>query len=286
MDPMTIGMLLSGASSLMGAFGGGSDSASKQARAMNDQAITNQINAGRAFREGQTGARAQTSFGTQAMYTLGDLLGLDPQKLQPTDAYTKYGMYGNLANPYADQDLFSQQHSNSTLPDWAKGQAPIESGMTGYLMDTFGADNFQEEPGYQFRLEQGQKALERSQAAEHNLLSPAAVLELERMNQGYASDEYMNAYNRFTNDQSNIYNRLMGAVGVGQSATGMQMGAPINTSFTPYSQGPSGLQKAASVIGDIGGGTMQYGQMQDQKSFQENLLNMMAKQQSTSKYVG
>lgn len=68
---------------------------------------------------------------------------------------------------------------------------------------------FQESPGYQFRLEQGQQALERSQAAKGGLLSGRAVLEAQRFGQGEASAEY-----------GNYINRLQSLAGMGQAAAG------------------------------------------------------------------
>lgn len=68
---------------------------------------------------------------------------------------------------------------------------------------------FQESPDYQFRLEQGQQALERSQAARGGLLSGRAALEAQRFGQGEASAEY-----------GNYINRLQSLAGMGQSAAG------------------------------------------------------------------
>jgi hypothetical protein len=66
---------------------------------------------------------------------------------------------------------------------------------------------FQESPDYQFRLQQGQQALERSQAARGGLLSGRAALEAQRLGQGEASSEY-----------NNYVNRLQSLAGMGQQA--------------------------------------------------------------------
>lgn len=66
------------------------------------------------------------------------------------------------------------------------------------------------DPGYQFRLQQGQQALERSAAARGMNLSGAALKGANQYAQGLASQEYNNAYGRWANDQQNLYNRLMG----------------------------------------------------------------------------
>lgn len=63
-------------------------------------------------------------------------------------------------------------------------------------------------PGYQFRLNEGTKAIERSAAARGLLGSGATLKALTRYGQDYASDEY----NMFTN-------KLATLAGVGQTAT-------------------------------------------------------------------
>ena len=57
---------------------------------------------------------------------------------------------------------------------------------------------FQKSPGYQFRLDQAQSALEKTQAARGNLLSGGAVKEAQDRAQGVASDEYSNYINQLT----------------------------------------------------------------------------------------
>jgi hypothetical protein len=95
------------------------------------------------------------------------------------------------------------------------------TGAAGYgsAAQNFGMSNFNADPGYQFRLDQGQKAIERSAAARGGVLSGAAVKAASDYNQGSASQEYNNAYNRFQSDRSGILNPLQSLAGQGQSAT-------------------------------------------------------------------
>ncbi|HJS82872.1 MAG TPA: hypothetical protein VJ742_08585 [Nitrososphaera sp.] len=53
----------------------------------------------------------------------------------------------------------------------------------------------QADPGYQFRLSQGQTALDRFLSARGNRLGGAALKEATRYNQGFASNEYQNMLN-------------------------------------------------------------------------------------------
>lgn len=89
----------------------------------------------------------------------------------------------------------------------------------GQFAKTFTMADFQADPGYQFRLDEGTRAIERSAAARGGLLSGAAAKALTRYSQGMASDEFNNAYNRFNNDKSTGFNRLASLAGVGQAAT-------------------------------------------------------------------
>ena len=91
------------------------------------------------------------------------------------------------------------------------------------LTRKFGADDLVKDPGYDFRMKEGQKALERSASARGSLMSGGTLKGLERYSQDYASGEYTNAYNRFNNDQSNRFNRLSALAGGGQVAN-QQMG--------------------------------------------------------------
>lgn len=68
---------------------------------------------------------------------------------------------------------------------------------------------FYQSPDYQFRLDQGQKALEYSQAARGGLLTGRALQESQQLGQNLASSEY-----------GNYLQRLFGLAGMGQSSAG------------------------------------------------------------------
>jgi hypothetical protein len=56
--------------------------------------------------------------------------------------------------------------------------------------------NFAKDPSYQFRLSEGQRALEHSAAARGNYFNPNTMRSLVDFGQGAASQEYGNAFNR------------------------------------------------------------------------------------------
>lgn len=101
--------------------------------------------------------------------------------------------------------------------------------LGGDLGRSFGAGDYQQDPGYGFRLREGQNAIENSAAARGMSLSGGTLRALSRYGQDFASNEYQNAYNRFNNDQTNQYNRLAGLAGIGQTATNA-----INTASSAY----------------------------------------------------
>lgn len=128
----------------------------------------------------------------------------------------------------------------------------------GSLLDTFGLDNYQEDPGYQFRLAEGNKALERSLNAKGKTFSPEATKALQSYGQGLASEEYGNAYNRFTNDQNNLYNRLLGITGLGTGAynTSIQQGQNYANQATDLYTGMGNAITSANIANAQNKGSM------------------------------
>lgn len=86
------------------------------------------------------------------------------------------------------------------------------------LMDyqKFGASQFQADPGYPFRLAEGQKALERQAAARGGLISGGALKAAQRYGQEMGSQEYQNAFNRYQTERAAQLNPLLSGAGLGQ----------------------------------------------------------------------
>jgi hypothetical protein len=83
----------------------------------------------------------------------------------------------------------------------------------------FGMDQFQADPGYAFRLSEGQKALDRQAAARGGLMSGAALKAATRFGQDMGSQEYTNAFNRYQTERAARLQPLQSLAGVGQTAT-------------------------------------------------------------------
>lgn len=112
----------------------------------------------------------------------------------------------------------------------------------GDLMRDFGMPDFQKDPGYDFRMAEGQKGLNNSMASRGMALSGAALKAAVSYNQNFASNEYGNAFARYKGNQDGQYNKLASLAGVGQIAA---------------NQNGSG---AAQLGGNVGQGMMNAGQ--------------------------
>lgn len=99
-------------------------------------------------------------------------------------------------------------------------------GATGYgkYAQDFSMGDFQQDPGYAFRLSEGQKALERSAAARGGLISGGAMKAATRYGQDMGSQEYQNAYNRYQTNRANQLNPLGSLAQSGQAAANFQSG--------------------------------------------------------------
>lgn len=106
---------------------------------------------------------------------------------------------------------------------------------------TFGMNQFQADPGYAFRLAEGQKALERSAAAKGGLLSGATLKGIQRYGQDLASQEYQNAFQRYLAERVQRISPLYDVARLGQSAA----------SGTAASAGTYGAN-AAQLMQDVG----------------------------------
>jgi hypothetical protein len=110
-----------------------------------------------------------------------------------------------------------------------------------------GAADLEFDPGYQFRLSEGQRALERSAAARGGLQGGGTLRALTRYSQGEASQEYQNAFERFMAQQGARRQTLGALAGYGaqagaQMAGNLQQGAGAAAQF-----GYGGLRDAANI---------------------------------------
>jgi hypothetical protein len=144
----------------------------------------------------------------------------------------------------------------------------------------FGMQQFQQDPGYAFRLSEGQKGLDRQAAARGGLISGGALKAAQRYGQEMGSQEYTNAFNRYQTERNARLNPLQSLAGVGQTATN-QLGQAGQNYATNAGQalGAAGQAQASGYIGMANaaagglGQYMNYGQQQQQNSLLQQVLN-------------
>lgn len=126
----------------------------------------------------------------------------------------------------------------------------------------FGMAQFQADPGYGFRFDQGQKALERSAAARGGLISGNTGGALQQFGQGMASQEYQNAFNRYQAERQARLGPLQSLAGVGQTSVNALGQAGQNYATGMGEALGAGAQARASgymgAANAIGGGIGQY----------------------------
>lgn len=94
---------------------------------------------------------------------------------------------------------------------------PKDPAFGRYARD-FSMQDFEADPGYQFRLDEGMKALNNSMAARGMGLSGANMKGALRYGQDMGSQEYQNAFNRYQVNRSNQLNPLQSLMGAGQTS--------------------------------------------------------------------
>lgn len=247
MEPFTMALLGGGASALGGML---SSRASGQAAQAQSQA-------------------AMMSALVQAQQAQAAREQLQQSQTQGAQAIGDY--YGRGAAAYAPYQQFGQEATNryATLMGLRPGAD------AGSLMEQPTLNQLQMDPGYAFRFQQGQQAMERAAAAGGMRGSGAALKAATRYGQEAGSQEYGNAYARFMQNRQNQIGMLQGGVATGLTAGGgaadlagrtglglssLYSGTGTNLANTALGAGQSigqGLENAAAsrASGYMGGAT-------------------------------
>lgn len=110
--------------------------------------------------------------------------------------------------------------TRSDLQPWMQaGQTSLSDLMANMnaLTKPYTPADLQNDPGYQFQMSEGQKALDAAARARGGYGSSGALRELLRYSQGLASQSYGDAYNRDMASKLQKYNMLAGVSGTGQT---------------------------------------------------------------------
>ena len=122
-----------------------------------------------------------------------------------------------------NREMFDITNRN-LAPYREQGQTTLKELMTRMpeLTKAYTAEDFSYgiDPGYQFRLAQGQKALENQYNRGGGLVSGNVMQGMQDYTQGQAAQEFGAAFGRNNVSQTNIFNRLKGIADMGLSATG------------------------------------------------------------------
>jgi hypothetical protein len=141
------------------------------------------------------------------------------------------------------------------------GTANTNLGALGSLMEAYPGGTFtaptaaqaEQTPGYQFALNQGEKAVQSGASANGSLLTGGTLNAEQQFGQGLADTNYNNTYNQalgtyntnyntWANNQANQFNRLAAVAGMGQTSAqtlgtqGIQSAGQIANTLTNTGQ--------------------------------------------------
>lgn len=187
--------------------------------------------------QGFIGSRAEGKAERQRLAGVEEAKGYQTRGTEEAKGYYQpYYQTGTEANKLLAQRLGIGGDVNA--PDY------------GELLRSFSMKDYQQDPGYQFRLQEGLKQLQGKAAARGGALSGATLKGVQGYAQNLASQEYGNAYNRYLEQQQNRYNMLRG-----QQQTGYQAGGAMSDIANQYAANMANLGigagniRAASTLG-------------------------------------
>lgn len=147
------------------------------------------------------------------------------------------------------------------------------AGDYGRFGRDFSMADYEADPGYAFRLSEGNKALERSAAARGMVMSGQMFKGAQRFGQDLASQEYQNAFNRYQTNRSNQLNPLQSLMGAGQTATNQltSEAGQLGRSLGENELG-AGNARASGYIGSANAYTNAINQMNNLRAQQAGMM--------------
>lgn len=210
------------------------------------------------FDQQRSDSAPQRNLGAAASNMLGMYLGLQPAALGGPQAVPTVESYGDLRSRLLPQfqqadtdgagDVISQHRftneqalEQAIRSEMARQQAAYAAyqaqpqqapaapnPLFGSLLKPFTGADLVNEPGYQFGLQQGQQAIDRSAASKGGLYSGATMKALNRFGQDYGGTKFGDAFNRDMSSKTQQYNFLSNAAGLGNTANNQSMAAGAN----------------------------------------------------------
>lgn len=156
--------------------------------------------------------------GLSTLYSGNHAPGMNPGGGIP--AGSTFG--GSSGIPYGPGSMTATQGMPATGAPTAPSSGTSGGPGYGSLTAAFTPQDYlnNQDPGYQFQLQQGNQALRNAAGAGSGALSGAALKDLVGYNQNYASTGYQSAFDRFNTQNNNIYSRLSGLATLGQASAG------------------------------------------------------------------
>lgn len=200
---------------------------------------------------------------------------------EQADAAERAGGVQSAASRYA-ADLQQKQYEENVKrqqPFYQAGVNALPELVSAARYTPFGQEQFTADPGYGFRLSEGQKALERSAAARGGLISGGALKAATRFGQEMGSQEYTNAFNRYQAERAARLNPLQSLTGMGQTtAAGLgSAGQTMASNVGGYGMAGAGATAGgmtdaanARASGYVGGTNALTGGLGQYLSYQQN----------------
>jgi hypothetical protein len=212
-----------------------------------------------------TAAKYATPLAIAGSSILGTVAAKDAANTQAKSAadanallYKMYGESKALQEPYRAAGVTAQNRLMDVLG------LSGNTGAAGYGSATkdFAPSDLTTDPSYQFRLNEGLKALDRQAAARGGLISGGAIKAAQEYGQQSASQEYQNAFNRYQTNRSNLLQPLGNLVSSGQNAAanvGSAAGSyGTNAANNITSAGAANAAGSMGAANAISGGVNQY----------------------------
>lgn len=133
----------------------------------------------------------------------------------------------NSANNATNAQLKMYNQNVDRLSPWVSGGQNAlgnlsgllgSNGSNGVVTSPFTLQQFQESPGYQFQLQQGDQAILNNASALGGVNSGNTLKSLSSFNQGLANQDYQQALQNYTNWQNQLYNMNAGVANLGENA--------------------------------------------------------------------
>jgi hypothetical protein len=211
-----------------------------------------------------------TNLGGQAIGRLGTLMGL------PSVMHAGKQYWATTEDQLPGSDIIS-------LGGRLYSPTPPEG--AGDLTRKFTLEDFASDPvtqlSFQHGLDEGRKAIERRSPLTSGYDSGATLKALTRFGTDYGNQKAGESRGRFVEDQTNLYNRMAGLAGSGQTAStqvganAMQTGQNVSGILSSLgdAMGASKIAQGNAWGQALGGGLQTIGDYWNQKSMLDQILN-------------